>query len=145
MTAELEFAIDLDEVRDRLRGLKYFTSVETLQEANLDPAEMSGIPPMAFVAVASETAERNKLIGTLAQRVTVRISTLFCIPAERADENARDELDEARRAVIRILLGWTPTRALDWLEYDRFLFRASRDGLLWGEVIMSTSYRLELA
>lgn len=141
----LNFAVDLDSVRDRLRQLSYFNSVTTLQEATLDLENMAVLPPAAYVATASETAEPNKLIGTISQRVTTRISTLFCVPAERADEKTRDELEDARKAVIRILLGWTPDGAEKALAYDRFLLRASRDGLLWGEVLMLTTYRLGLA
>lgn len=141
----LDFGVKLDSVRDRLRTLSYFTSVSTLQEAALQLDNLSGIPPLAFVSTASETAEPNKLIGTISQRVTTRISTLFCVPAERADEGTSDEMEETRKAVIRILLGWQPDGAEKVLGYDRFLLRASQDGLLWGEVLMLTTYRLGLA
>lgn len=141
----LEFGLDEDEIRDRVRALSYFTEVLTLDDATLDLENgVQGTPPLAYVSVVSETADRNRLTGTLAQRVTVVVSVLFCIPAERADGKVRAEIRKARKAVVRILLGWKPTNALDWLEYDRFLLRASRDGLLWGEVLMRTTYRLTL-
>jgi hypothetical protein len=145
MASELDFAPDLNSIRERVAALSYFTDVRTLQEAALDLEEMNGIPPLAYVSTASETAEPNKLIGSISQRVSTRISVLFCVPAERADDKTRDELEEARKAVIRILLGWTPLRAEKPFEFDRFLLRASRDGLLWGEVLMLTTYRLTLA
>jgi hypothetical protein len=146
MDASLDFGLDLTEVRDRVRTLSYFTDVLSLEDATLDLQKgIEGIPPLAYVSTVSETASPNRLTGTLAQRVTVKVSVLFCIPIARADKAAREEMDETRKAVVRILLGWRPTNALDWLEYDRFLLRASDDGLLWGEVLMSTSYRLELA
>ncbi|MBA3668433.1 MAG: hypothetical protein H0W65_12065 [Sphingomonas sp.] len=106
---------------------------------------MNALPPAAFVAVASETAEPNKTIGDFVQRVNVTISILFCVPAERADGKAGDDLEDARKAVIRILLGWVPERALGQLQFQRYLLRASGEGLIWGEVLMTTSYRLSLA
>jgi len=145
MADELDFAVDLDDIRKRVDSLTYFTSVTTLQEATLDLDNMSGTPPLAYVAVASETAEENKLVGAWSQRVTTRISILFCIPAERADGEARDEVETARKAVIRILVGWTPKGAESPMNYDRFLLRASQDGLIWGEVLMLTRYHLRLA
>lgn len=146
MPDELDFAVDLEDIRARVNKLSYFTDVLQLEDATLDlESGVEGIPPLAYVSTASETAEKNRLTGTLAQRVTVRISVLFCIPAERADKASRDEVETTRKAVIRILLGWKPKGAEQWLEYDRFLLRASRDGLIWGEVLMLTTYRLELA
>jgi hypothetical protein len=142
---ELDFAVDLEDVRKRLCALSYFTDVSTLQEATLELENLSGIPPLAYVAVASETAEDNNLIGAWSQRVTTRISVLFCIPAERADEKPRDVLEEARKAVIRMLVAWTPGGADSPFQYDRFLLRGSQDGLIWGEVLMRTSYHLRLA
>lgn len=140
----LNFAIDLGSVRDRLSSLSHFTSVTNLQAAVLAIENMNAIPPAAFVAVASETAERNKTIGGLSQRVGVTVSVLFCVPSESAADDAGDELEETRKAVIRILLGFVPGRALSHLEFDRYLLRANGDGLIWGEVLMRTSYRLTL-
>jgi len=142
----LAFAVDLEDVRKRLCSLSYFTDVSCLQEAMLDLDKgISGIPPLAYVSTASETAERNKLIGDISQRVTQVVSVLFCVPLERADEKPRDVVEETRKAVIRILLGWTPAGAEKGLEYDRFLLRVSRDALVWGEVLMRTTYHLRLA
>ncbi len=145
MPHELAFAVDLDSVRDRLSTLSYFNSVTNLQEATIAIESMNALPPAAFVAVASETAEPNKTIGDFVQRVNVTISILFCVPAERADGKAGDDLEDARKAVIRILLGWVPERALGQLQFQRYLLRASGEGLIWGEVLMTTSYRLSLA
>jgi hypothetical protein len=148
MPGELDFAVDLEDVRARVGTLHYFTAVETLQEATLQLENLSGIPPLAYVTTASETAEANKLMGgpdAWSQRVTTDVSILFCVPAERAAGAARDELEATRRAVIRILLAWTPKGAESPFQYRRFLLRASQDGLIWGEVIMRTSYHLRLA
>lgn len=143
--SDLDFAVDLESVRERLSALSYFTSVTNLQDATVAIENMNALPPAAFVAVASETGEPNKTIGDFAQRVNVTISILFCVPAERADGKAGDELEDTRKAVIRILLGWVPDRALGQLQFQRYLLRASGDGLIWGEVLMTTSYRLSLA
>lgn len=145
MANELDFAVDLEDVRKRLCSVAFFNDVSTLQEATLELDNLSGIPPLAFVSTVSETGEPNRLIGAWSQRVTTRISVLFCVPAERADGKPRDVVEETRKAVMRILLGWTPAGAESALEFDRFLLRASRDGLIWAEVIMRTVYHLRLA
>ena len=141
----LEFGPDLESIRARLATLSYFNSVTDLQAATVAVEQMNALPPAAYVSVASETAEPNRLATGFSQRVNVSVSTLFWIPSERADNLAGDQLDEARRAVIRILLGWTPLRAEKPLELERYLPRASGDGLIWGEVLMRTAYRLALA
>jgi hypothetical protein len=141
----LDFAIDLSDVRDRLRSLSYFTDVQDMQEATLDLENLSGIPPLAYVSTVSETAEENKTTGGWSQRVTSDISVLFCVPAERADERPRDVVEDTRKAVIRILVGWQPKGAEYPLAYVRFLLRASRDGLVWAEVITRTTYFYRLA
>jgi hypothetical protein len=144
MSHELEFAVDLESVRQRLCQLTYFTSVTNLQDSTLVADQLNAIPPAAFVAVTNERAEPNKTIGGFAQRVNVSISILFCVPAERADNKAGDDLEDARKAVIRILLGWVPDRAESMLQFQGYAIKAAGDGLLWGEVIMTTSYRLTL-
>lgn len=142
--SDLDFAVDLESVRQRLCQLSHFTSVTNLQDSSVVIEQMSAIPPAAFVAVTSERAEPNKTIGGFAQRVNVTISTLFCVPAERADGKAGDDLEDTRKAVIRILLGWTPDRAESMLQFQGYALKAAGDGLLWGEVLMTTSYRLTL-
>jgi hypothetical protein len=145
---ELDFGVNLDTVRDRLAQLNYFTDVQTLQDATLDlESGLRGIPPLAYVSTTSETAEPNRLIGpgSWSQRVTVTISAMFCIPAERADEKPMDEVERTRRAVTRILVGWTPDGAESPLQYYRFLLRGSRDGLIWGEVLTRTVFHYRLA
>lgn len=142
----LAFGVDLEDVRERLSSLKYFTTVERLQDFVLDIEEgVSGTPPLAYVSVASETAEPNKLSGgpdAWSQRVTVTVSVLFCIPASRADEKPMDDVEDARKAVVRMLLAWTPKGAESPFQFARFLLRDSRDGLIWSEVLMRTSYHL---
>lgn len=141
----LAFAVDLNSVRDRLATLSYFLSVQNIQDATNALEHLDALPPAAFVSTARETAEKNKVIGGHSQRVSTTISVLFCVPAERAADDAADVVEETRKAVIRILLGWTPAGAGDPLNYERYLLRATGDGLIWGEVLMTTSYRLTLA
>lgn len=138
----LAFSVDLDDVRARVGSLSYFNSVTNLQEATLALENMNALPPAAFVAIASETAERNKTIGGHSQRVTATVSILFCVPAESASDTAGDELEQARKAVIRILIGWQPKGADSEFDFDRYLLRANADGLIWGEVLMRTTYRI---
>jgi hypothetical protein len=140
----LEFAVDLASVRDRVAALSYFNAVEAIQDATNVFEQFSVVPPAAFVSVARESAEPNRMAtGPISQRVTVDLSTLFAVPAERRDGGTGDEVEATRLAVIRILHGFTPTRALKPLEYVRYQLRATGDGLVWGEVIMRTVYRLD--
>jgi hypothetical protein len=139
----LEFAVDLDSVRDRVATLGYFNGVTTIQDGTSAYENLDLLPPWAFVSVASEKASPNKLQGGgHRQRVAVSLSILFAVPAERADKKAGDEVEDARKAVIRILLAWTPGRAIKACEYERYQLRASGDGLVWAEVLMGTEYFL---
>lgn len=144
MNNDLNFAVDLESVRDRLSSLKHFNSVTNLQAAANALENMNALPPAAFVSIVSETAEPNKVVGGHSQRVTASVSVLFCVAAESASDSAGDELEETRRAVIRILIGWTPVNAEAAFNFDRYLLRAQGDGLIWGEVLMRTRYRLTL-
>lgn len=139
----LDFGVNLDSVVDRLKALKYFVDVSDIEAATVAIEEVRGLPPAAFVSVASETAERNKLIGGHAQRVTVSVSTLFCIKAASRLGDRRHATDRVKRAVMRQLVNFKPEGALDALQYDRFLMRGIIDGLIWGEVLTRTSYRFE--
>jgi len=115
-----------------------------LQDSTVVVDQMQAVPPAAFVSITRESGEPNKTIGGFSQRVNVTISTLFCVPAERADGKAGDDLEDTRKAVIRILLGWIPDRADSMLQFQGYSLRAAGEGLLWGEVLMTTSYRLTL-
>lgn len=137
----LDFAIDLDSVRDRLGTLAYFNGVTNIQDATNVLEGMSAAPPWAFVSIARESAEPNKTIGGHAQRVNVSISTLFCVAAERAAGDSSDVVEQTRKAIMRILVAWTPRGAERPLGFERYLLRASGDGLIWGEVLMGTAYR----
>lgn len=139
----LDFGVDLDSVRDRVMTLSYFNGATTIQDGTLAIENVSVLPPWAFVSVARETAEPNRTAtGAKRQRVAVTISILFAVPAERADGETGDVVEEARKAVIRILLAWTPRGAEKALEYQRYQLRATGDGLVWGEVLMGTEYLL---
>ena len=147
MSDALDFGIDLEDVRQRYLGMKYFVSVTDIQAATeilRDPDAMGFVPPAAFVSIASETAEPNKTIGGHAQRVNVTLSILFAVPSARLDHGADDEVEQTRKAVIRMGLAWRPKGAAAALDYQRYLLRASGQGLVWGEVLFSTSYQLRV-
>jgi len=140
----LDFAVDLDDVRDRLLLLQYFVSVTDVADAVQAIEDFPAVPPAAYVSIASETAQPNQLIGGHAQRVLTTISVLFCEQAARQDRDTRDRMEATRKAIIRQLIAWTPNRAAGPLQYARYLLRASGDGLVWGEVLFSTSYRVSI-
>jgi len=141
----LDFGVDLGSIRDRVILLKYFLSVTDVLDASeaLDET-LPAAPPAAFVGVASERAEPNKTIGGHSQRVRVEIAILFAESTSRFDREARDQLDLTRRALIRQLVAWTPKNAGEGLEYSRYRVVKIGDGLAWGEVTFTTSYRLTI-
>lgn len=136
------FGPDFAVIRDRVASLGYFLTVTDVQNAALAIEESQGMPPMAFLSTQAETAEPNKTTGGHAQRVTARLSVLFAISMERAAHDGKDMAEQLRKAIMRLLIGWTPPGALGPLNYDRYLVRAIGDGLFWGEVLFVTSYRL---
>lgn len=136
------FGPDFAAIRDRVASLGYFVTVTDIQNAAMAIEDSLGVPPMAFLSTASETAEPNKTIGGHDQRVTARLSILFAIGTERAAHDGKDAAEQLRKAIIRLLIGWTPPRALGPLNYDRYLVRSVGDGLFWGEVLFVTTYRL---
>lgn len=147
-TDPLDFAINLDDVRDRAKGLGYFLSVTDILEAAeaLDPERgVAARPPAAFVAVSSERAGANKLIQGYAQRVEVEVAVLFVESAARADRQSRDQLERTRKAVIRQFLNWRPGGAEKGLEYLRYRVVSVGNGLAWGEVTFRATYRLSTA
>ncbi len=140
--AELQFGVDLDSVRERLKGLEYFLAVEDVETAGRAIEEQNAYPPAIYVSIASEGAEQAQRIGDPSQRVTVVLSALYCEPLARSDRETRDRIDLTRRMVIRRLFQWKPAGAQQAFRYDRSLIRAMGAGLIWGEVLMRTSYRL---
>lgn len=144
MTEPIDQGIDLDSVVARLKAAQVFTTVEDIEAATVAIEEARSVPPAAYVSVASETAEPNKLIGRHAQRVTVVISTLFCIKAYRRDAESRHALDRVKRIVLAQLVGWKPDGGEVAFEYQRFLMRGIIDGVIWGEVLTRSTYRISL-
>jgi hypothetical protein len=136
------FGPDFNAMRDRVASLEYFTGVTDVQSAAQAIEEAEGIPPMAFLSTASETAQSNKTIGGHAQRVTTRLSVMFAIMTDRAAGDGKDAAEQLRKALVLILAGWTPPGAAGPLQFDRYLPRAMGDGLFWGEVLFVTEYRL---
>lgn len=139
---ENAFGINLGEVRDRLATLDYFTSVQDIQAAaQAIDATAPFIPPAAFVSIGRETYEPNRYAaGGHAQRATVTLSVLFCVPATRADGATSDEVEQARKAIRLILMGWKPGGADKALEAGSYSVRLIADGLIWGEWLFATSF-----
>ncbi len=137
----LDFAVDLESVRDRVAALGYFVSVRDIQAATEAIVDEIVLPPAAFVSVAAETAERNNVIGGHSQRVTVTLSVLFAEQVQRAAADTRDRVELTRKAVMRQLIAWTPRNAAASLEYDRYLLKGMSGNVIWCEVLFRTSYR----
>jgi len=144
---ETLFGVDLIAVRDRLRSLEYFNSVDDIQAGS---EAIQGLkpftPPAAFVSIARESYERNRYAsGGHGQRATVNLSVLFCVPAERADGRQSDEVEAARKVILAQLIGWTPAGAQQALEAVSYNVRLIADGLVWGEWLFRTSFDMQAA
>lgn len=145
--------IDLASVRERVRTIETrfdptaprggFLSVSDALSGADAMAYADAVPPAAYVSLASETPDRNRLAsGGRAQRVRSRVSVLFCLGAERADDERADAVERCRGALIASLTGFKPTGAVDAFDYAGYSLRAQVAGLLFGEVLFSTSWDL---
>lgn len=140
------FGIDLEDIRDRLRELEYFNSVETIQGAvQAMNQEMPSLPPAAFVSTASENFQPNRYAsGARAQMCTSQISVLCAIPGQRADDALNDEVEHARKLVLLRLIGWQPRGAADPMEAGSYKLRTIAGGLVWVEWIFPTKWDMRL-
>lgn len=141
----LDFGVDLSDVVTRIEGLGYFVSVRDIQAATQAIQDEIVLPPAAFVSVANETAEANRLIGGHRQRVNVTLSVIFAEQVQRAAGDTRDTVELVRKALMRQLVGWKPRNAEAALEYDRYLLRGMTDNVIWCEVLFRTSYAYTVA
>jgi len=120
-----------------------FLSVSDWSSATAAIEDGDAIPPALYVSLARETPDANRTsTGPRAQRVRSTISFLFCLPAERADDERADPLEVARGAIIANQLGFKPAGALAGFAYAGYALRAEGGGLVWGEVLMSSSWDL---
>lgn len=100
-------------------------------------------PPALYVTLSRETPDKNRLTsGGRAQRVRSIVSCLFCLGAERADDERSDPIEIARGSVIAKLVGFRPGGAVDALDYAGYQLRQEGDGLVWGEVLLACSWDL---
>jgi hypothetical protein len=145
--------IDLSTIRAELRGITTvldqgypqggFLSVSDWSSASDAIENGNAVPPAAYVSLAREAPDPNRLSsGGRAQRVRSQISALFCLAAERADDERADPVEIARGSIIQKLTGFVPGGAVEALSYAGYALRAEGDGLVWGEVLFSTSWDL---
>lgn len=141
---ETDFGINLIDIRDRVATLEYFTSVQDLQDVSQVMAgEVAFVPPASFVQVARETWEANRYAaGGRGQRATTQISILSCLQSMRAAGDGGDEVEQARKAIIAVLTGFQPGGAQKGLSPTSYAVRMIADGLIWFEVIMTTTWDL---
>lgn len=145
--------IDLSSVRAEVRNIEAildpgvaaggFLSVSDWSSASDAIEHGNAIPPAAYVTLSRETPAPNRLAsGGRAQRVTAIVSCLFCLGAERADDERADPMEVARGAIIAKLIGFKPAGAIDAFDYAGYQLRAEGGGLVWGEVLFSASWDL---
>jgi len=136
------FGVQLGTIRDRLATLSYFTGVHDIQAGSeAISGEAPFVPPAAFVSTAAETYGPNRYAaGGHGQRATTDVSVLFCVPAQRADSATADEVEQARKAILAILAGFTPDGADKPLDAVRYQVRLIADSLVWGEWIFRTGF-----
>lgn len=145
--------IDLSTIRAQARTISAvidrsvpeggFLSVSDWSSATDAIANASAEPPALYITLSREQAEKNRLAsGGRAQRVNSTISALFCLGAERADDERSDPVEIARGAIIANLIGFKPGGALIGLSYLSYALRSEGDGFIWGEVLFTTSWDL---
>lgn len=142
MDPEDLFGVDIGAIRARIKTLAYFTDVQDIQGASEATGGMVAfIPPAAFVSIARESYAPNRYAsGGHAQLANVVISVLFCVPAVRADRDAGDEVEQARKAILAVLKGWSPPGADKALEAVDYRVRVIEGGLVWSEWQFRTSF-----
>jgi len=146
MADPLDFGVDLSTVQARLLAMGYFLSVtDALDASEALDGTLAYSPPAAFVAVTREVGLENRVTQGHSQRVEVEIGILFVESTARASRtSAKDQLELTRKAVTRQLVAWTPRGAGKALDYARYSVVKIGNGLAWGEVRFTTSYRLTI-
>jgi hypothetical protein len=143
--------IDLSDVRERVRtitapiapGVAGFLTVSDWSSASDAMDNGDANAPAAYVTLSREQPDGNRLSsGGRAQRVRSTVSILFCLASQRADDERTDPLEVARGSIIATLVGFKPGGAVKGLDYAGYSLRAEGGGLVWGEVLMSTSWDL---
>jgi len=143
MADPLDFGIDMTSVEARLETLGHFRSIsDALTAAEALDQTLPAAPPAAFIAVAREVADPNRYVGGHAQRVSADLSVLFVESASRIDGATKGQMEDTRKAIIRILIGWQPAGAESPLEYASYRIVEIGNGLAWGEVTFTTTYRV---
>lgn len=146
MADPLDFGIDMASVQARLELLGRFRAVEDVLAASeaLDQT-LPAAPPAAFIGIGRENADPNRYVGGHAQQVTTELAVLFVEPASRLDGATKGQMEQTRKAIIRQLIGWTPAGAEKPLEYAAYRVVEIGNGLAWGEVTFTTTYRVSTA
>jgi len=143
--------IDLSDVRAKVReidapiapGVSGFLTVSDWSSASDAMENGNAVPPAAYVTLGREQPDKNRLSsGGRAQRVNSVVSVLFCLASERADDERADPMEIARGSIIAKLVGFKPGGAVAALDYAGYGLRGEGGGLVWGEVLLSTSWDL---
>lgn len=134
-------AIELADIRDRVKATCLFRRVEDVL-AMADALENPGSQlPAAFVVMPSESADASRTMGAHRQKIIARISVAFVIQAQSMS-NRNDEVEALRSCLKANLAGWQPGGAEHALSYVSSNIRGISRGLVWCEVMFSTSYLL---
>lgn len=141
--------IDLASIRDEVRSIDtipdtgHFVSVSDWSSAT-DAMEhgCGGFLPQAFVVLADEKADANRLATGRAQRITSTVSILFVIASDRADGERTDAIEVTRGSIIQRMVGFVPGGAVSGLSYAGYALRAEGDGEVWGEVRFAGTWDL---
>jgi len=143
--------IDLSDVRAKVRtikapmvpGVEGFLTVEDWSSASDAIENGDANPPVAYVSLSREQPEKNRYSsGGRGQLVRSTISILFCLPAERANGERADPMEIARGSIIAALVGFKAKGAQKAFDYAGYSLRAEGGGLVWGEVLVASSWDL---
>lgn len=148
--------IDLESVRARGRAMTTviepavpgggFVTVSDWSSATDAIMNGDAPTPALYVSLYRETPEPNRLAsGGRAQLVRSTVSLLFCLAAERADQERSDPIEITRGALLQTFVGFKPGGALKAFDYAGYSVRQEGDGLVWAEVLVASAWDLNKA
>lgn len=112
----------------------------------LEAAPKLHLLPAAWVIPLEERGAAPDLIGSALQSVTAAIGVVLAVAGARADTAGAAQaqaLEEVRRAVRPVLLGWVPPGCTDPLRFLSGALLRVMDGCVWWQDTYETSFEID--
>lgn len=127
-------------IMERIQATRLFQSVGSataLADALEDPIDMA-----AFVVVPSQRAEGNRTTGRHSQRITERLSIVFCVKGAAANpDQPADDVQRLRDALLDLMAGWKAEDAETALDFLSSSVRSMSAGFVWTEMLFEAQWR----